>query len=325
MILASVLTGCNDPIRSGDGDSGYSGSISGINSATFSEESYVAESAGANSVSRKDTDSDSNVEKSETRKLIRTVDLSAVTKEFEPCVMDIETKIIELGGYVESSNVYYGQEEYSSNRRYTVTARIPDEKTDEFLSSGFAKAHITDISQDIEDVSMKYSDIEARLKTLRTEEERLRVLMEKAEDIDTVLSIEERLSEISYQIESNATQLKYYDNKVSYSTVYAEIKESKTVIETPEAGYFEKLSTEFRNNTDAYVDHLKDISILILSNIVRIIVTVSLVAAAVILIIYLSKKSRKKKEDRKAAMIAKKEAQKKEQEAASQVTEEKKE
>ena len=49
-------------------------------------------------------------------------------------------------------------------------------------------------------------------KTLTTEQERIWALLEKADTLEAVIALEERLSEIRYQLESMESQLKLYDN-----------------------------------------------------------------------------------------------------------------
>ena len=67
--------------------------------------------------------------------------------------------------------------------------------------------------------------MESRKKSLEIEQERIWQFLEKAESIDTVITLEQRLSDIRYQLESMESQLRLYDNQVDYSTVYLSISE----------------------------------------------------------------------------------------------------
>ena len=60
---------------------------------------------------------------------------------------------------------------------------------------------------------------------MTTEQERIWALLEKADTLEAVIALEERLSEIRYQLESMESQLKLYDNQVDYSTVSIHISE----------------------------------------------------------------------------------------------------
>lgn len=52
--------------------------------------------------------------------------------------------------------------------------------------------------------------------------------MEQAETTEDLLAIESRLTDVRYQLESAASQLKLYDSLVSYSTVYLTVERFKS-------------------------------------------------------------------------------------------------
>ena len=69
-------------------------------------------------------------------------------------------------------------------------------------------------------MTLQYVDLESHKKALTTEQDRLIELMEQAETVEDIITIEGRLSEVRYQLESMESQLRTYDNKIDYSTVY---------------------------------------------------------------------------------------------------------
>ena len=69
-------------------------------------------------------------------KIIRTVDISAQTKDFDEVTLALESLVRELGGYVESSRsngAGYSSSRFSRNASYVF--RIPAEQLDAFLSA----------------------------------------------------------------------------------------------------------------------------------------------------------------------------------------------
>ena len=46
-----------------------------------------------------------------------------------------------------------------------------------------------------------YTDYEARLSSLNTQEERLLDMLSKSEDVETLIALEQRLSDVRYEIE----------------------------------------------------------------------------------------------------------------------------
>ncbi len=80
-------------------------------------------------------------------------------------------------------------------------------------------------------MTLQYSDIESHKKTLKIEQDRLWALLEKADSMDSIIALEERLSDIRYELESYESQLRLYDNQIEYSKVTLNINEVKRYTE----------------------------------------------------------------------------------------------
>lgn len=181
------------------------------------------------------------------RKLIKTVELEVETKEFEQTMSVLETQIQELGGYVESMDTYNGSSYsgYSANRNAHLTVRIPGEKLSGFLKTMADIGNIVRRYDNVEDVTLSYVDMESRRNTLRTEQSRLLEFLDKAETIEEIITIEQRLSEVRYQLESMESQLRTIDNLVDYSTVELSISEVKELTPVEEPTVWERISEGF--------------------------------------------------------------------------------
>lgn len=162
---------------------------------------------------------------SEGEKLIRTVSMSLQTKEFETLLAYLDGKVAELGGYIQNSQIYGNSMDTFGYRSASMTLRIPQQKLDLFVSGVSEKATVVRKSENAENVTLQYADTEARLKSLQIEQERFLALLEKADTVDSIIAIEQHLTELRYEIESYASTLKVYDNRVDYSTVSLDISE----------------------------------------------------------------------------------------------------
>lgn len=58
-------------------------------------------------------------------------------------------------------------------------------------------------------MTLEYVDLESHKKTLQAEHERLLQLMEQAESIEDIITIEQRLSNVQYQLESMEARASY--------------------------------------------------------------------------------------------------------------------
>ena len=171
------------------------------------------------------------------RKLIRTVDLYTETEQYDDLLAALEVQIASLGGYVEYRYQYNGNpyDVYSySKRNSNLTVRIPSDKLDEFITRVGESSNIVNKEERVEDVTLRYVDLESHRNALVTEQERLLELLEQAETVEDLITIESRLSQVRYELESMESQLRTLMNQVNYSTVYLSIQEVQRLSPTEE-------------------------------------------------------------------------------------------
>ena len=168
------------------------------------------------------------------RKLIRNVSLDLETKEFDKFLTALESRISAAGGYVQTSSV-----RGSGTYRYaSVTARIPTQKLDGFCAGVSEAANVVRRTENTDDVTLEYVDTESRLKALQSEYDTLLTILGKCTDLKDVISVQSRITEVLYQIESYKSRLNSLDNLVSYSTVSMSVSEveRETVTEVQTVG-----------------------------------------------------------------------------------------
>lgn len=169
------------------------------------------------------------------RKLITTADLSLDVTDFASAVDEIESQTAALGGYF--SSVSRGGSAEQGNRWAEYHARIPAARLDEFLDSADGIGTVTSLTQGTEDITPQYVDNEARLESLRTQEQRLLELLEQAGSLEDLILLEDKLTEVRYEIEALTGQQRIYDNQVEYATVHLWVNEvSRQTITAPTFG-----------------------------------------------------------------------------------------
>ena len=231
----------------------YEGDSGSFGTSTSSVADKVDDSASVSDKNKVD----------QNRKLIKTVNIDAETKEYDELITVLEDQIDNFGGYVESMNSwngsrydYYGNYSDSSSRNSSYTIRVPRENLDAFLESFSALCNIKSKNEGVEDITLSYVDLESHKKALQTEESRLLELMEQATEMYDILTIEDKLADIRYQIQSMESQLRTYDNKVTYSTVYLTIQEVKelTIVEPEPETFWDRLSRKFVDSMESMGD-----------------------------------------------------------------------
>ncbi len=225
-------------------------------------------------------------------KIIKTVDAYVQTKEYDKYIESLTASVAANGGYIENSDANMGG--YGNANRYSVyKLRIPAEKLDAFMLSAEENGKITSKTETQQNVTLEYVDIESRISAYRTEKETLTNLLEKAASLENVLAIQERLSEVNYQIENFTAQLRVLENRVSYSTVTLHISEVERVTES-ERTLWQRIKNEFLNNIDNLKDGLEDFVVGFIGGL-PVIIPVAAIAVAAIIIIKKFIKKRKAK------------------------------
>lgn len=248
------------------------------------------------------TDADGQVDTSEipdSRKLIRNVDLSFETTDFDTFVQDIQSKTTALGGYIESSDL--SGNAYTDRHRYAYfTLRIPKPQVDTFLSFAEGEANLTRKYENTQDITLQYYDTESRKKALQSEYDRLLELIAKAESVDAVIAIEQRLSEIRYQLDSFESDLRRYDNQVDYSTITVNVSETTVLTASEKSGFWSRVQANLESNLEDLCDAAIGLLIWFLSSL-----PVLLALAILFFIIYrIVKAIRSRRKARKAAKNA---------------------
>ena len=262
----------------------------------ISEETYVQEGGGQDAAASPQT----------SRKLIKTVNIHAETEDFDTLVPNLQRQVETLGGYIESISVYdvgsyYLEEREVKQRSADLTARVPKEKLDGFLAQVGEQTNVTSRSENVEDVTLQYVDLESHKKALLTEQERLLTLMEQAESVEDIIAIEGRLSEVRYQLESMESQLRTYDNQIDYSTVYLSIEEVRKYSPPQTATVWQRIENGFMKSLEDIGFGIRDLAIGFVIDIPYIVLWIVLIAVAVLVARILWKVWKKRRAKRAAA------------------------
>lgn len=228
------------------------------------------------------------------RKLITNMSMSTETKEFDKTIDFLQKRTDELGGYVESFST--DKSSYSDERKANLTLRIPEEKLSGFVSEVAEKSNITSQDMNVTDVTLTYADLESHRNALRAEEDQLLTLMERAETIEDIMTIQDKLTDVRYQLESMESQLRTYDNQITFSTLKVSVRE---VIEyTPEPvknpTYLERARDGFFENCSAVATFFKELSLLIITHLPVLLILLVIVIIIISIIRFADKKHKEK-------------------------------
>ncbi len=299
LLTACLLTACGGSSGGTASDSSFmANGASNLETENFGFYQESAAEAGMEGSDAPSVDESGSASSRQTsRKLIRNVDLDVETKEFDSLMDNLQKQITDLGGYVENMSVYNGSiyANYRSSRSAQLTVRIPQERLDEFLSLVTGQCNVTRRNDSEVDVTLTYVDLESHKQALLTEQERLLELLERAETVEDIITIESRLSDIRYQVESMESQLRTYDNQVNYSTVRMDVEEVQELTPVQKETVWQRISGGFAKSLKDLGDGLVDLMVWVIVNSPYLVVWAAVIALAVWLILKLRKRKREKK------------------------------
>ncbi len=189
--------------------------------------------AGATAAEAPD-DGSSSIYRDENAKLIREANLELQTTAFDNAVAALNALVSAQNGYFESSQVYQGS--YYNEREMRsgyYTIRVPAENYSPFLTSVGNVGYVSNQNESTTDIGESYFDTESRLKTQQTKYDRLLALLEKANTMEDIISLENAISETEYMIEQYTSTLNRYDTLVSYSTITVSLNEVLRIADDP--------------------------------------------------------------------------------------------
>ena len=204
----------------------------------------------------------------ENQKLIRTVYMDAQTTSMDGVMSWLENRVAELGGYFEQKSIRRsGSRDDGSYYRYAdMVIRVPAENLDGFLTQIGENAVVTSTREETENVTLQYVSTKSRVEALETEQKRLLELLEEAGSTEDLLTIEERLTDVRWELENYASQLRVLDNQVDYSTVYLNINEVDKPKVVTERTVWQKIGDGFAENTIDLWDGIVAVFVWLLSS-----------------------------------------------------------
>ena len=256
-LLVLSLTACGGG-ASGGGEADASSSAGGGESLSFSTEDSQ-NSAPAEPGAEAE---EASPQAGQNAKLIRRAELEIQTEAFDTAAASLEALVAEAGGYFQSAQVEGGSLRDQNAARYgNYVIRLPEENFSAFLDQSGTLGYVVRRSESSENVSQAYYDTETRLAAQRTKQERLLALLAQADTMESIIELENALSETEYEIQSLTTDLEHYDDLIDYATVDLYLAEVLSLSQTPgeTAGLGERMAAGLSASAAGLVQGVQDL------------------------------------------------------------------
>lgn len=253
-LLAALLCSC---AKGAPNNYGWSGNDSG---SGYNKDSYGEKTDGEFPKSEGSFSDDLTPE----QKLIKRYSVSLETTEYDKAKSEIASLVESYGGYFSSSSeeggrIYSGGNRSSRYGKFTI--RIPAAKLDEFISKLGGKGNVISSNLSTEDVTDSYYTYQSRLDALALQEKRILAMMEKADSLDYLIKLEDKLSSIRSEINEINYKIKYYDKSVDYSYVNISLSEVIEYTEVKEDTFLSRLGNAVKNTFVVFANVLGEILI----------------------------------------------------------------
>lgn len=261
-----LVTGCTSAGSTGVDTLNNDGIAGGYNSANdlggdtqdksyesdnYSSEDYSGESSNSDTGESQDIVSKEDSEKTEAKtrlskdKMVYTGRVEIESLSYDDSYKKVHDIIEKAEGIIQSENSsdsnddwYY--KKYERRRSTTITVRIPSENFDSFMDGVSGVGNISDRSISAENMTSEYVDAQERLRSAKKEKEALEELLDKADSLDEIIRLRDKLAELDYQMESAQATMNSINLDVAYSTVDVNLVEVSHYTTTP-VTFFEKI------------------------------------------------------------------------------------
>ena len=251
LCAAALLAGCGGSISSKDG--GY------YTTEAAAQESYNYDSAaGAVDSSLMPANAAEAATDETAQKIIYNASLSMESTDFDAARETLMAAVEANNAWMESTSVYGTEKDHDRSADYTV--RVPVDNYRAFLAAVGEAGSVRNVSENAQNITSSYIDVESRLAALEAQRTRLNELADQAETTADLLEIESQLSDVQYQLENYTRQLRNMDQQVSYSTVDIYLEEVATLTPTG-VTFTERIADAFGGGWDAFVGFVQGLVI----------------------------------------------------------------
>jgi hypothetical protein len=146
-----------------------------------------------------------------------------VTAHLRIRLSDLKKSETELNNILSAYNAYAASTSVQENRqRYTI--RVPADLYTLCLEELKRLGSLLSYSEETDDVTVQYYDLESRLTTVRELLKTFQAYLGKAATIDEIMTVERRIAELQREIDATGSQFRALSNQIEYSTIELELR-----------------------------------------------------------------------------------------------------
>jgi hypothetical protein len=150
------------------------------------------------------------------RKIIRNATLTIQVEDMETSLNSLRALATSLGGYLLQENTTSQGAKTSG----VMVIQVPAEQYEVALTRIRQLAFKVDRQESsAQDVSDEFVDLQSQIANLKVTEEGLQKLIDKADKLEDIISLQKELTSVRGEIEQRQGRLNFLDNKTAFSTI----------------------------------------------------------------------------------------------------------
>jgi hypothetical protein len=205
-----LVLGCSRG-KYGASKAGYAPMPAAAEMAYYDEGGEADYKEASNQYSRTAAGQEMPAENELDRKIVMTAFVRVRVENLEESDSLIKDLMKKYNAYASSTNIE------DNSRHYSI--RVPSTAYRAAIDELNGMGRLLGRSENAEDVTLRYYDLEGRLATKRELLKTFQSYLGKAKNIEEILSVEKRIAELQYEIEGTGKELRNLTNRIDYATI----------------------------------------------------------------------------------------------------------
>ena len=153
------------------------------------------------------------------RMVIRTAQLTVEVQDMESALTQARAIATRAGGFVSASDTHIEKVNDKDNMVANLTLQVRSDAADSAMSDLRGLGKVTAENSGSQDVTDEYVDLDSNLRNLQASEAAILKLMDKATQIQDVLSLQRELTQVRGQIERIQGRKTYLERRTDMATI----------------------------------------------------------------------------------------------------------
>jgi uncharacterized protein DUF4349 len=180
------------------------------------------------------------------RMVIRTAQLTVEVQNIESALSKAREIAGSAGGFVSASNTHSETADKQDRMVADLTLQVRSDSADSAISQLRALGKVTGENTGSQDVTEEYVDLDSNLRNLQATESAILKLMDRATQIQDVLSLQRELTNVRGQIERIQGRKTYLERRTDMATITLSLRLPPVTPSEPTTGAWDPIATAAR-------------------------------------------------------------------------------